>query len=239
MRLQKFLSSKGFGSRRRIEALIREKRIKVNGKIAEIGHLVSGEEIFLIDGDKLEFDQNGTKHQHLIYNKDDDEICSRSDPECRKSVFDSLPTIKSKRWVAVGRLDMATTGLIIFTTDGELANKLMHPSNQIIRTYLVRIYGKPTTHKINKLKKGILLEDGLASFQSIEVNSRTKSNTWYKVSLSEGRKHEVRRLWEAVGHKVNKLIRIGYGPIKLPKSIKRGNYKPLNDNEIKILYDAV
>ena len=239
MRLQKFLSSKGFGSRRRIETLIREKRIKVNGKIAEIGHSVSGEEIFLIDGDNLEFDQNDTKHQLLIYNKEDDEICSRSDPKRRKSVFDSLPALKSKRWVAVGRLDMATTGLIIFTTDGELANKLMHPSNQITRTYLVRIYGKPTEHKIKKLKKGILLEDGLASFQNVELSSQTKNNTWYKVSLSEGRSHEVRRLWGAIGHRVNKLIRIGYGPIKLPKSLKRGSYKQLNNKEIKILYDAV
>lgn len=239
MRLQKFLSSKGFGSRRKIEILIRERRIKVNGKMAEIGHLVSGKEVFLIDGKELKLDQKEIKHQHLIYNKDKDEICSRSDPENRKSVFDSLPIIKFKRWVAVGRLDMATTGLIIFTTDGELANNLMHPSKQIIRTYLVRIFGEPTVNKINKLKQGIRLEDGFALFQSIEVTSRTKNNTWYKVSLKEGRKHEVRRLWEAVGHKVNKLIRIEYGPIKLPKSLNRGNYKLLNDKEIKILYEAV
>ncbi|HJL93250.1 MAG TPA: pseudouridine synthase [Woeseiaceae bacterium] len=239
MRLQKFLSSKGFGSRRKVEILIQEKRIKVNGKIAEIGDLVSGEEVFLIDGDELELNQEETKHQHLIYNKDNDEICSRFDPEGRKSVFDSLPIIKFKRWVAVGRLDMTTTGLIIFTTDGELANNLMHPSKQIIRTYLVRIFGKPTTNTIKRLKQGIRLEDGLASFQNIQVTSQTKSNTWCKVSLAEGRKHEVKRLWKAVGHKVNKLIRIEYGPVKLPKSLKRGNYESLNDKEIKILYDAV
>jgi len=239
MRLQKFLSSKGFGSRRKIEIMIREARIRVDGKIAEIGCSVSGKEVFLIDGKELGLGQNETKHQHLMYNKNNDEICSRSDPERRKSVFDSLPIIKFKRWVAVGRLDMATTGLIIFTTDGELANNLMHPSKQIIRTYLTRIYGKPTEGKVRKLKKGIRLEDGLAFFQAVEVTSQTRNNTWYKVSLAEGRKHEVRRLWGAIGYKVNKLIRIGYGPIKLPKSLKRGNYKSLSNKEIKILYEAV
>lgn len=239
MRVQKFLASKGHGSRREVERWINEGKLKINGKKAQIGDTVKGDESFYLGSQRLYVSPKKLSHQHIIYNKNNDEICSRSDPDYKKSVFDALPKLKSMRWVMVGRLDVSTTGLLLFTTDGELANRLMHPSYEIIRQYAVRIYGHPSTNDLNSLLSGVELEDGPASFLSVKKKASGMANVWYEVTLSEGRKHEVKRLWEAVGFKVNKLIRLGYGDIKLPKLLRRGRHQPLINDEIESLYKSV
>jgi 23S rRNA pseudouridine2605 synthase len=238
-RVQKFLASKGHGSRREVERWIHEDRLKINGNKVEIGTFVDGNEIFSLDGKNLYINAKSVKHQHLIYNKDNHEICSRVDPSYNKSVFDALPKIKSMRWIMVGRLDVSTTGLLLFTTDGELANRLMHPSYEIIRQYAVRLYGHPSHEEIAALKRGVTLSDGPAAFLNIKKKTKGMANSWFEVSLSEGRKHEVKRLWQAVGYDVNKLIRIGYGPMLLPKSLKKGKYQSLSKKDVNVLYDSV
>ena len=238
-RVQKFLASKGHGSRREVERWIREDRLKINGLQAEIGTFVECNEVFSLDDKRLYINSSTVKHQHLIYNKNSHEICSRVDPGYNKSVFDALPKIQSMRWVMVGRLDVSTTGLLLFTTDGELANRLMHPSYEIIRQYAVRLYGHPSNDEIMTLKRGITLSDGQAAFLNIKKKTKGMANSWFEVTLNEGRKHEVKRLWQAVGYEVNKLIRIGYGSILLPKSLKKGKYQHLSMNEVKDLYNSV
>jgi len=239
MRIQKFLASKGHGSRREVERWVKEGRLKINGKKAQIGDAVKGDELFFLDSQRLYVNPKKLSHQHIIYNKNNDEICSRSDPDYKKSVFDSLPKIRSMRWVMVGRLDVSTTGLLLFTTDGELANRLMHPSYEIIRHYAVRIYGHPSKNDIISLLKGVELDDGPAAFISVKKKASGMANVWYEVTLAEGRKHEVKRLWEAVGFKVNKLIRLGYGEVTLPKSLRRGSHQKLSADEIKRVYQSV
>jgi len=239
MRVQKLLASKGHGSRREVERWINDGRLKINGKKAQIGDTVKGDESFYLDSQRLYINPRKLSHQHIIYNKNNDEICSRSDPDYKKSVFDALPKIRSMRWVMVGRLDVSTTGLLLFTTDGELANRLMHPSYEIIRHYAVRIYGHPSKNDLNSLLNGVELDDGPAAFLSVKRKASGMANVWYEVTLSEGRKHEVKRLWEAVGYKVNKLIRLGYGEIMLPKSLRRGRHQALTNDEIERLYKSV
>ncbi len=238
-RLHKVLARAGLGSRRKMEEWIKEGRVSINGKIATIGESVTRDDKVRVDGHVIQSDRLFQKSIRIIgYHKPVGEICSRSDPEGRRTVFENLPQLKSGRWVAVGRLDLNTSGLILFTTDGELANQLMHPSREIEREYAVRVMGEVDEAMIQRLKKGVELEDGVASFYRIEKAGEGEGrNHWYHVILREGRNREVRRLWESQGVQVSRLTRVRYGTILLPRSVRLGKIWDIEPVEAKSLAD--
>ncbi len=238
-RLQKALARMGFGSRREIEGWIEQGRVKLNGKVAELGVKVK-------DGDRTEF--NGKRIviraakaevRVLVYNKPVGQVCSRKDEKGRPSVFDNLPKITNARWVSVGRLDINTSGLILFTNNGELANRLMHPSNEVEREYAVRVRGEVTAEKLRQLKKGVSLEDGPAHFDNIEDAGGDGANHWYHVVLREGRNREVRRLWEAIDTQVSRLIRIRYANVHLPRDLRQAKAVDLELKDVKQIMQSV
>ncbi len=236
-KLQKVLARAGFGSRRELEQWISDGRVKINGVVAKLGDRVTSKDKIVVDGKKLApRDQEAQVHPVLLYNKPLGEICTRNDPEGRPTVFDHLPRLTHARWVAVGRLDINTTGLLLFTTDGELANKLMHPSAQIQREYMVRVMGEVTDEHIRNLTSGVELEDGTARFDAIRFGGGEGINQWYYVVLQEGKNREVRRLWESQGLKVSRLKRVRYGNIVIPSYVKMGKFVELPATETKALY---
>ena len=237
-KLQKVLARAGFGSRRQIEAWIVEGKIKVNGKVAKLGDRVGDTDRLMVDGRQIKSQQwQGQRPRVLVYHKDVGTVCTRSDPEGRETVFQHLPRVRNGRWIAVGRLDISTTGLLIMTTDGELANRLMHPTQQIEREYLVRILGKVSDDVLQQLQRGVQLDDGMAKFSQIVDAGGEGANHWYRVVLHEGRNREVRRLWESQGLVVSRLSRIRFGPISLSKQLRRGRWMELSGSEMTALYN--
>jgi 23S rRNA pseudouridine2605 synthase len=232
-KLQKVLARAGFGSRREVEEWIAAGRVKVNGKVASVGERVSADDKILVDGKKLA-SKNKTREETrvLLYNKPEDEICTRKDPEGRPTVFDRLPPIKHGRWVSIGRLDINTSGLLLFTTDGELANKLTHPSSQIEREYAVRVMGEVKPDMVQAMHKGVMIDGHLCRFTDIQYYAGTGINQWYHVVVMEGRNREVRKLWESQGLRVSRLKRVRFGPIFVPSTVKRGSFIELKQNEI-------
>jgi len=239
-RIQKLLASAGVGSRRKMERLITEGRIIVDGRPAKLGQKLAGGERVFVDGKRIDLPRTSASitHKHLVYYKPAGELTSREDPEGRRQVFDALPSLKRGRWINVGRLDINTSGLLLFTTDGELAHRLMHPSYEIPREYAVRLMGAPSAAQLKQLRSGVELEDGIACFDTIEHKGGSGKNVWYHATLHEGRNREVRRLFEAIGLTVSRLIRVRFGPITLGE-LHRGVSRRLTPAEMKSLYRSV
>ncbi len=255
-RVQKVLANAGYGSRREIEKWIVSGRIMVNGVKAVLGDRMGDKDVVKIDGRIIKFGHD-TEARNTIrviaLNKAEGTISTRQDPENRPTVFEKLPRLKQQRWVTVGRLDINTSGLLLLTTDGELANRLMHPSFEIEREYLVRVMGEVTPEMIRQLTRGVDVDGCHMKFGTVEVYrnqvasritnsgiglySSGKANQWYKVTLAEGKNREVRRLWEHCGLRVSRLIRTRYGPIILGKKLKAGEVRELDKHEISLLHE--
>lgn len=239
-KLQKVLARAGLGSRRLMEEWIQSNRISVDGKVARLGDRVGENAVIRVDGHLLSpHHLTQTQTRVLLYHKPEGQVCTRNDPEGRETVFDHLPLLRHGRWIIVGRLDFNTSGLLLFTTDGELANKLMHPSQQIEREYAVRILGKVDDDLIKRLKKGVMLDDGMAHFDEIVDAGGTGANHWYHVILREGRNREVRRLWESQNVKVSRLIRVRFAHIQLPRLLRLGRWMELPAEEVAALSESV
>ncbi len=238
-RLQKVMAALGIASRRESERLIEAGRVLVNGQLASLGMKVTASDQLTVDGKLIQRATATPAHQVLLYHKPEGEVTTRDDPQGRPTVFARLPKVAGQRWVNVGRLDINTAGLLLFTTDGELANRLMHPSYQIERKYAVRILGEVSDTALRALKQGVRLEDGLAKFNTIEDAGGRGANHWYHVTLKEGRNREVRRLWESQGVRVSRLIRIAYGPLHLPSQLRSGRYDVLGEEDCQRLYQCV
>ncbi|MES3677016.1 23S rRNA pseudouridine(2605) synthase RluB [Halomonas elongata] len=232
-KLHKVLARAGLGSRREMETAIADGRVKVNGQVATLGDRVELR-------DKVAFDDrpvalrgaDEVPRRVIMYNKPEGELCTRKDPEGRRTVFDRLPRLKGERWIAIGRLDINTSGLLLFTTDGELANRLMHPSTQIEREYAVRVMGEVTMDHIKAMVEGVMLDDGPARFTDVQEFGGEGINTWFHVVIMEGRNREVRRLWESQNLTVSRLKRVRYGNIFLDKRAKAGEWVELGQDEI-------
>ncbi|MCL2075257.1 MAG: pseudouridine synthase [Betaproteobacteria bacterium] len=234
-RLHKALAEVGIGSRREMEVWIADGRVEVNGKTAKVGMSVFPGDRVKVGGRLVALRFSDKPPRVLLYHKPEGEIVSRSDPEGRPSVFAALPRLRGGRWVSVGRLDINTSGLLLFTDSGELANRLTHPSANLLREYAVRVLGELKEEARAELQKGIMLEDGKAAFASLEEAGGDGANRWYRVSLYEGRNREVRRMFEAVGCKVSRLIRVRYGSFLLPSRLKRGRCLELTEEEARSL----
>lgn len=239
-KLQKVLARVGLGSRRYMEEVIAAGRVSVNGQVAQVGERIEPGDELRIDGRKVQFQiEDEIRRRVLIYYKPEGEICSRNDPEQRPTVFDNLPAIANDRWVMVGRLDINSTGLLLFTNDGELANRLMHPSNEIEREYAVRVMGEVTPQLKNNMLRGVVLDDGPAKFESFSEIGGDGINRWYQVVVKEGRNREVRRIFESQGLKVSRLLRTRYGTVILPRELRTGRWMELDKNDIDNLAKAV
>lgn len=237
-RIQKLLSAAGLGSRREIEQWIRAGRVTVNGKPAQLGDKAAASDRIRVDGRQVRLAAGAEPGRVIAYHKPEGEITTRRDPENRPTVFENLPRVRGGRWIAIGRLDVNTSGLLLFTTDGELANRLMHPSAGIMRRYAVRVLGEVEDDVLDRLRRGVRLDDGLAKAATVIPAGGSGANSWYHLSLLEGRNREVRRMWESQGLTVSRLIRIGYGPIELGRRLPRGKWRELEPGELKLLYES-
>lgn len=242
-KLQKVLARSGVGSRREMETYIANNRVSVNGKVAKLGDRVEGTETIRVDGHLVEVrSQQEEICRVIMYNKPEGEMCTRKDPEGRPTVYDRLPRLKNSRWIGIGRLDVNTSGLLLFTNDGELANRLMHPSYEIEREYSARVFGEVTSENLANLTAGVELEDGLAKFDRIKVEKQVgdeSSNRWYSVSLKEGRNREVRRLWASQDVTVSRLVRTRYADVKLNRKLIQGGWQELPLDELNSLRKKV
>ena len=233
VRLQKALAASGVGSRREMEEWIQNGWVTVNGKVAQLGDKVQPEDQVLVKGSVIKLKWPDRLPRIILYYKQEGEIVSRDDPQGRVSIFDRLPQAASSRWVAIGRLDINTSGLLILTTSGELANRFAHPSFEVEREYAVRVLGELGMDKMRLLtSEGVMLEDGLARVERIHSQGGEGVNKWYNVVLKEGRNREVRRIFEHFGLTVSRLVRTGFGPIGLPNRLKRGQFYELNAAEV-------
>ena len=207
--------------------------------MATLGATVKAGDRVELDARVYEISAAAPVHRTLIYHKPEGEVTTRSDPEGRKTVFDRLPRLRDSRWIAIGRLDLNTAGLLLLTTDGELANRMMHPSGQVDREYLCRIRGAISEEQTEKLLKGVKLEDGMANFSDVVAGEVTAGHAWYTVTILEGRNREVRRLWEAVGAQVARLKRVRFGPVFLPARVRTGRYEELTEKDHQVLREDV
>lgn len=231
--MQKVLARAGFGSRREIEAWIEAGRVSVNGRKAALGDAVGRGDAVRVDGRLVPAHRLFERKLRVIgYHKPGGLVCTRRDEQGRPTVYQDLPALRSGRWLGIGRLDLNTTGLLLFTTEGELAHRLMHPSSGVEREYAVRVLGTVTVEMQARLQEGVMLEDGVAKFESLVDAGGTGANHWYHVVLREGRNREVRRLWESQGVTVSRLIRVRYGPIGLPREHRPGRWWELEPGEV-------
>lgn len=236
-KLQKVLARAGLGSRREMETAIEGGRATINGKPAKLGDRVEAKDKIMFDGKEVA--AFTTYRRVLVYNKPEGEVCTRQDPEGRPTVFDRLPPPGEGRWISIGRLDINTSGLLLVTTDGELANRLMHPSSQVEREYAVRILGDVNPDMVKAMHEGVMLEDGMAKFTDIQEFGGSGANTWYHVVIMEGRNREVRRLWESQGVKVSRLKRVRYGNVFMDSDLRMGQWKELDQKVVDTLADSV
>lgn len=238
-RIQKFLAHQGLASRRQVDLMLQQGRITVNGQTAKPGDQISGGEKIALDGKLIRISRFESRPRLMMYHKPVGEICTRSDPEGRPTMFSHLPRLAQGRWVSIGRLDINTSGLILLTNQGDLANRLMHPSYEVEREYAVRVHGTVTPEMISQLSQGVELEEGQAKFDQIIDAGGEGTNHWYHVILKEGKNREVRRLWEAVGVEVSRLTRVRYDIYTLPKWLKPGKNRIFDDEAVKKLYQRL
>lgn len=238
-KLQKVLARAGAGSRREMERWIEQGRVTVDGRTARLGDRVRAGQRLRVDGRLLSSPTLAPKPRVLVYHKPEGEMTTRRDPEGRPTVFENLPSIRHGRWIAIGRLDVNSSGLLLFTTDGELAHRLMHPSAEIEREYAVRVLGSVADEALRRLTEGVTLDDGPARFESVTDAGGSGANHWYHVVIREGRNREVRRMWEAIGAKVSRLIRVRYGSVPLPRLLRPGRSADLAADDVAALYQSV
>lgn len=238
-RLQKIMATAGLGSRRALERQIKNGEVRINDTVASIGQTAGAGDRISHEGSSWKVVVTGSKQRNLVYNKPTGEVTTRSDPQGRPTVFDALPRIQGARWIAVGRLDINTSGLLLMTTDGELAHAMMHPSNKVDREYACRIFGEVTPEQLAKLKEGVMLDDGPAHFSDIVSAGGTEGNRWYHVTLLEGRNREVRRLWASQDVTVSRLKRVRYGAVFLPKRLRMGDWSELTARDHRVLREDV
>ena len=237
-RVQKRLAAAGVGSRRAVDQWVAEGRVRINGRVAAAGTRIRPGDRIRIDGRRI-FVPAAADCRLLLYHKPPGEVTTRRDPEGRRTVFERLPRLRSERWVAAGRLDVNTSGLMLFATDGELAHRLMHPRYGMEREYAVRVLGRVESSMIERLRRGVELDDGPARFLGVEEEGGEGANRWFRVVLEEGRNREVHRLWESQGVRVSRLIRVRFGPVRLPARLRAGAFMDVPAGERAALFEAV